>query len=226
MESNDFPKQRENCGIPRRGLPVPISRRLCDSGGVIPIRQATERLFPDRTVRRCLGGLTLLFFVAVPAGFLAPFGGGKRLAEMFGELYRADLDIAGGTLFLTALMNNVFASLLLLLSGMLAGVLPVLSVGFNGFVLGLVYRHVAETAGYGQATLDLLPPAVFEIPALLVSASYGLWLGIGFLRRIRKREAPTAGEQLNHAVERYFTLVFPLLIAAACIETFLLLRGR
>ena len=30
---------------------------------------------------------------------------------------------------------------------------------------------------------------------------------------------------LNHAVERYFTLVFPLLIAAAAAETVLYLRG-
>jgi uncharacterized membrane protein SpoIIM required for sporulation len=52
-----------------------------------------------------------------------------------------------------------------------------------------------------------------------------VWLGIGVIRRIRGKETASAVIQVNHAFDRYFAIVFPLLIAAACIETFLVLRG-
>lgn len=190
------------------------------------VQWKAEWLLPERTVRRCLAVLSLVFAASVPAGYFAPQEGFKELAEAFTAMTVPYREIAGGTLFLLILMNNVFASLLLLFSGMLAGVLPPLSVAFNGFVLGLIYRHVSGTAGHGKAALELLPPAIFEIPALLVASSFGVWLGIGVVRRLRKKEAAPVSEQVNHAFERYFALVFPLLVAAASIETFLILRGH
>ncbi|MBP2674504.1 MAG: protein of unknown function transrane [Deltaproteobacteria bacterium] len=184
-----------------------------------------ERLLPEPTVRRCLAVLAPAFALAVPAGYLVQHAGLRELAEVFAAMAKTYREIEGGTLFLLILMNSVFASLLLLFSGMLAGVIPALSVVFNGFVLGLIYRQVSGTEGHGTAALRLLPPAVFEIPALLVAASLGVWLGIGVIRRIRGKETAPAVMQVNHAFDRYFAIVFPLLIAAACIETFLVLRG-
>ena len=184
-----------------------------------------ERMFPEAAVRRYLAILSLLFAVAFPAGLFATHPVFKEIAKMFAGMMAPFGDMAGGSVFLLILMNNVFASLVMLMSGLLAGVLPVVSVGFNGFAMGLICRHLAATAGYGAAVLDLAPHAVFEIPALLIVASYGLWLGIGTVRRFRGKEARTIPEMLNHAVERYFTLVFPLLIGAAAAETILYLRG-
>jgi stage II sporulation protein M len=190
------------------------------------IQGKAERLFPERTVRRCLAVLSLVFAASVPAGYFAPQEGFKELAEAFTALTVPHSQIAGGTLFLLVLMNNVFASMLLMFSGLLAGILPSLSVVFNGFVLGLIYRHVSGTMGHEKAAISLLPPAIFEIPALLVAASFGVWLGIGVIRRIRKKENAPVNVQVNHAFERYFALVFPLLVAAAAVETFLVLRGH
>ncbi|MEW6721610.1 MAG: stage II sporulation protein M [Thermodesulfobacteriota bacterium] len=189
------------------------------------LRHFTERLIPDRTVRRCLTVLAALFAAALPAGYIVRIAELEALGKALGDLSGPYRDMAGGSLFLLVLANNVFASLLLLIFGLLAGVVPVLSVAFNGFLLGLVYRLLAGTMGHAQAAQRLLPPAIFEVPALLVTAAFGLWLGIGAVRRFRGREAPTLGEQMRHAVERYFAIVFPLLIAAACIETFLAIKG-
>lgn len=189
------------------------------------LRNLTERLFPDRTVRRCLAVLAVLFAAALPAGYLVRIPALEGLGKALGDLSGPYGGMAGGSLFLLVLANNVFASLLLLSFGVLAGVVPVISVAFNGFFLGLVFRLLAGTTGHAAAAARLLPPALFEVPALLVTAAYGLWIGIGAVRRFRGKEAPSLGEQMRHAVERYFALVFPLLIAAACIETFLALKG-
>jgi len=52
----------------------------------------------------------------------------------------------GGSLFLSILLHNVMASILTLISGVLIGIIPILSVGSNGFFLGVVYR---QTSGMG-----------------------------------------------------------------------------
>jgi stage II sporulation protein M len=182
-----------------------------------------ERLIPDRAVKRYLLALALIFTAGFVSGVAAPVPVKKELSEAFRTLAEQYLDLSGGTLFLFILVNNVFASLLLLVSGVLLGVLPVLSVGFNGFVLGIFYRLTSGVEGYGKAALGVIPHGIFEIPALLVAASYGVWLGMAVLRRIRGKETEPLGRLLNHALERYFVVVFPLLVVAAAVETTVIL---
>jgi stage II sporulation protein M len=141
--------------------------------------------------------------------------------QTVGDQYR---ELSGGTLFFYILVHNVMASLLLLASGVLYGIIPVLAVGANGFVLGVLFREVAGTIGIAKAALSVVPHGIFEIPALLFTASYGLWLGILAVRRARGREETPLRLQVNRAFERYFAVVFPLLVMAAAIETYLILR--
>lgn len=189
------------------------------------VRQAIERLFPEPEVRRYLVLLALLFAAAFPAGLFATHPALREVAKMFAGMMSPFGGMSGGTVFLLVLANNVFASLVMLLSGLIGGVIPVASVGFNGFAMGLIFRHLVDTAGRGRALADLAPHAVFEVPALLIVASYGLWLGLGAIRRFRGKEARPIPALLNQAVTRYFTVVFPLLIGASAAETILFLRG-
>jgi len=57
-----------------------------------------------------------------------------------------------------------------------------------------------------------------EIPALIIAASYGQWLGMNVLRRMRGKKIDPVGGQVKHALQRYFVVVFPLLVVAAGIE--------
>ncbi len=192
--------------------------------GTMNLRRAMERLIPEPEVRRYLAAFALVFAVSVPAGALLRVPVLSDLAKSFAEM-KADVgEMPGGTVFLLILLNSLFSSLLLLLTGLLAGVVPALSVAANGLFMGLIYRHVASTAGQGQAALFLLPHGLFEVPALLVIASYGLWLGVGAVRRFRGREPRTIPDMLNLALRRYFTVVLPLLIAASAAETVRFLR--
>jgi uncharacterized membrane protein SpoIIM required for sporulation len=54
-------------------------------------------------------------------------------------------------------------------------------------------------------------------------ASYGLWLGVTVVRRIRGKESTLLRSHIEHAFWRYFAVVFPLLIIAAALETTLIL---
>ena len=126
-------------------------------------------------------------------------------------------------LFFTLLLHNVMATIFVLVSGVIVGIIPTFAIGSNGFVLGVVYRQVAEVDGYSKAALKVLPHGVFELPALLIAASYGLWLGVTVVRRIRYNGNTLHRVDIEHAFRRYFTVVFPLLFVAAGIETALIL---
>lgn len=173
----------------------------------------------ERTIARHAVFLTVLFFAAGIAGALAPQAFRSELVETFLALVGPALDLAGGELFLMILLNNTVGALLVLLFGLLFGILPVLSVLGNGLLLGVLCRHAAGIAGYGRAALDVIPHGIFEIPALLVAASYGMWLGEAFLRKIRRQEQEPMAQKVAHAVRRYFTIAFPLFVIAAAIET-------
>ncbi len=161
------------------------------------LRQAIERLIPEPDVRRYLAVFALVFSASVPAGTLVQVPALKELAKAFAEMDVQVGDMSGGTVFLLILTNSLFSSLLLMTTGLAAGVLPALAVPANGLFMGLIWRHVASTSGSGDAMLHLLPHGIFEIPALLIIASYGFWLGMGTVRRFRGAEARTIPDLLN-----------------------------
>ena len=173
----------------------------------------------ERSVARHGLFLTALFVAALLAGALAPTSFRGELVKTFLALVAPGFELPGGELFLLILLNNTIGALLVLLFGLLFGVLPVLSVVGNGLLLGVLYRHAAGIAGYGRAALDILPHGIFEIPGLLIAASYGMWLGVAFLRRIRGQEQEPLGEKVALAVRKYFTIAFPLFVIGAAIET-------
>ncbi len=123
-------------------------------------------------------------------------------------------------------IHNVLASLLMVGAGLLFGIVPTVAICFNGFMLGVVYRQGAETFGCARAALQILPHGVFEIPALLFSAAYALWLGVTSIRQIRKKEEQPLRHCVEHAFRRYFAVAFPLRVIAAGIETFSMLKSR
>jgi stage II sporulation protein M len=178
----------------------------------------------DRTIRPYLLILCLVLAVSFLAGTIAPSSIRRQMTEMFQAIAGNYRGLAGGMLFFNILLQNVMATIFVLISGVIGGVIPALAIGSNGFGLGVLYRQAAEASGYWKAALKVLPYGVFEIPALLIAASYGLWLGVMVVRRVRGKESTLLRVQLEHAFRRYFAVVFPLLVVAAAIETVLILR--
>ena len=177
----------------------------------------------DRTIKPYLRILALVFAASFLAGTFVPSPIRRQMTEMFQAMAGDYRELSGGMLFFNILTQNVMATLFVVISGVIAGIIPTFAVGSNGFALGVIYRQASEVSGYSKAALSVLPYGVFEIPALLVAASYGLWLGVMVVRRLRGKEGTPLKTHMEHAFRRYFAVVFPLLVVAAAIETTLIL---
>ena len=177
----------------------------------------------DRPIKPYALILSLIFVAAFLAGMLVPSSTREELTKAFQVVADNYRGLSGGKLFFTILLHNVMASIIVLISGVIVGIIPTFAIGANGFLLGVVYRQAAEVAGYWKAALKVLPHGVFELPALLIAASYGLWLGVMVVRRMRGKENTPLRFHIEHAFRRYFIVVFPLLIVAAGIETALII---
>ena len=180
------------------------------------------RMF-DRTIKPYILILTLVFAASFLAGTIAPPAIRQQMIEVFKGVAGNYQGLAGGMLFFNILVQNVMATIFVVISGVMAGIIPAFAISSNGFGLGMLYRQASEASGYSAAALKVLPYGVFEIPALLIAASYGLWLGVLAVRRMRGKESTLLRFHIEHAFRRYFTVVFPLLIVAAAIETALIL---
>jgi stage II sporulation protein M len=177
----------------------------------------------DRTIKPYLLILTLVFAASFLAGTIAPSAIRQQMVDVFKGVVGNYRGLAGGMLFFNILIQNVMATIFVVISGVMAGVIPTFAISSNGFGLGVLYRQASEVSGFPAAALKVLPYGVFEVPALLIAASYGLWLGVLVVRRMRGKESTLLRFHIEHAFRRYFTVVFPLLIVAAAIETALIL---
>ncbi|HBX43429.1 MAG TPA: hypothetical protein DEH27_06395 [Deltaproteobacteria bacterium] len=91
---------------------------------------------PERNIPRYIVSLTALFVFAFLAGFLAPIPGKK---EMLGELkdsLEPFLTMPPWKMFFIILLNNSAKSFAELLSGILFGLIPLIAVATNGYILG------------------------------------------------------------------------------------------
>jgi stage II sporulation protein M len=176
----------------------------------------------ERNIPRYVVILSTLFVASCLTGLLAPIPG--RM-DLFGELkdaFAPILTLSPWKMFFVILLCNSTESFAVLLSGILFGVIPLIAVATNGYILGATYLFASRGVGYVQAAKEVLPHGVFEILAVLISAAYGLWLGVTFARRIRQRDMVGFGNHVIHAIRMFFKIAFPLFILAAFIETFLI----
>ena len=163
-----------------------------------------------------------LFVAASLLGFLAPIPGKRELLGKLLDSYVPFLTLSPWKMFFVILLNNSAKSFAVLLSGSLFGLVPLLAVATNGYILGVAYLFASRGFGYVEAAKTVLPHGVLEIPAIILTAGYGLWLGVTFARRIRRRDMAGFGDQVIHAIRMFFKVAFPLFILAALIETLLI----
>ena len=163
-----------------------------------------------------------VFVAATLAGFYAPIPGKRELLGTLLDSYVPFLTLPPWKMFFVILLNNSAKSFAILLSGILFGLVPLIAVATSGYILGIAYLFASRGVGYVTAAKTILPHGVLEIPAIILTAAYGLWLGVTFAKRIRQRDLVGFGNQVRHAIRMFFFIVFPLFILAAIIETVLI----
>lgn len=123
-------------------------------------------------------------------------------------------------MFAAILSNNIVATSLFVVSGLLGGVPPLMFMAFNGFFIGYISWNVAQVQGLVFVFATILPHGIIEIPTILLSASMGVGLGYTLIHRLMRREG--LQKYVMTSLSIFVTRIIPLLVFAAGIETALI----
>jgi stage II sporulation protein M len=143
----------------------------------------------------------------------------NTLMEGFSSRFGPLLEKAPLEIMLAIFLNNAFVSLVSLVLGLALGILPILFVAFNGYLVGVISYIVAQQKGMLFISLALLPHGVVELPMVFLSASIGLRLGHQVFSALLGRPTEIKRE-FKEGISFYFHWIVPLLLIAAIIETF------
>ena len=138
----------------------------------------------------------------------------KRFFEVFGGYLDNPVLLA-----MIIFANNAGKGLIAMLAGFFFGIFPILFVALNGYIVGAVVSWREPDWGLFKVLAAILPHGVLEIPGIIISCSYGVWLGYRFYLALFKGEE--FKKYLLKAVKIYIKLILPVLFVAAFIEAFI-----
>jgi stage II sporulation protein M len=117
--------------------------------------------------------------------------------------------------------NNAVKTLLAIVLGIVFGIVPMIFLLANGIALGVAWSVSAATRGPWISLLSVLPHGILELPAIFLGTSIGLSLGHGGVRRMTGKSKIHSGGDMVHGLRYFFTVIIPLLLAAALVEAFI-----
>jgi len=167
--------------------------------------------------------ITFVFFGALFAGYAssASFPDmADKLMEGFSTRFAPLLAMPPIFIMFGIFLNNAFVSLLFLVLGLVFGVLPIMFIAFNGYVVGVIAYITAQEKGLLFIFLALLPHGIIELPMVYLSAAIGLRLGHQVFAALIGRPTEIKKE-FKEGLSFYFRWILPLLLLAAIIETFI-----
>jgi stage II sporulation protein M len=175
-----------------------------------------------RSSRKYILIMTGIFIISVIAGFLASLkdlGLSGNYLDMMKESFGWIKDLHPVGIMLVIFLNNAVKSLLAIVLGAGFGIIPVIFVGGNGLLLGLVANQVSREQGVLFVLAAILPHGIMEIPMILISSGLGLRLGYLMYSSIMGKETDMRSE-LAQSLRIYMRIVVPLLFVSAVVETF------
>ena len=175
-----------------------------------------------KETRKYILVITILFLATALIGYFFPVFFENEILKFIEELAKQTQNYNLTQLLFFILQNNLKSSFTSLIFGAGFGIVPIISTIFNGYVLGFVSNLAVESAGF-SSLLSLLPHGIFEIPAIILSLSLGLKLGIEIItKKPRKKQFIY---NLEKSLWAFIYIIIPLLIIAAIIEAvFIALR--
>jgi len=163
----------------------------------------------------------LIFVSSMIGGWLA-----KSDFASFREILRSSIpfidsiqSFPAGLIFAFILINNIIKSFFVIVLGTLFGFMPLFSLYANGFLIGMLGSFVGEGLSLKMFLASIVPHGIIEVTALVMAASYGLWLGVKLIRWIIHKEPFMP--HFKTAMIFYFRVIAPLILLAALIEAFL-----
>jgi stage II sporulation protein M len=141
--------------------------------------------------------------------------------ESLGRFARIFTSLPRPLLALAIFANNAVKTLLVIILGIAGGIIPVGFLLFNGYALGLVLHASTQSRGILSTLLAIAPHGLFELPAVLVGASIGLYLGLQAIKRWRGQHEINLKSDLGRGLRFFWSVILPLLLIAALIEAFI-----
>lgn len=126
----------------------------------------------------------------------------------------------------TIFLNNFFIGLLMILSGILFGLYPMVNLMVQGIMIGFLIKFLFQQGKtIGFVLMGVLPHGILEIPAILIAGAFGIKLGfsvIQWIGRLISRRTENIAEDFWYTLKQVPIIIFGLailLFIAAMIES-------
>jgi stage II sporulation protein M len=175
-----------------------------------------------RSIRVYIVLSVMIFALTAVMGYFAASLNSEMAASMLKELEMLKwiMDQPPVMIMIIIFLKNFMACIMSVLLGLGFGLLPLLVVVTNGFMLGVVSYNVIQKAGPLYLLAGILPHGIIELPVVLVSIAVGFRLGYLVALSILGEKADIVKET-KMAVHLLVYRIMPLLLLAAFIETFI-----
>ncbi len=174
------------------------------------------------SIRVYIGLAVLLFAFTAALGYVE-----AGLNSQVAEEWMAQLDMLKWItelppvlIMVVIFLKNFLACAMSVLMGLGLGLVPLLVVTSNGFLLGIVSYETIQKAGVLYLMAGIVPHGIIELPVVLLSIAVGFRLGYLVAQSIMGESADLTGETRT-AVHLLLFRFMPLLLLAAFIETFI-----
>jgi stage II sporulation protein M len=175
-----------------------------------------------KSIRVYIGLSTFLFAITAVFGYFAaqfdPELASNWTREL--EMLRWIMDQPSIIIMIIIFIKNLMACALSVLLGIGLGLVPLLVVTSNGFLLGIVGYAAIQKAGWQYLAAGIIPHGIIELPTVLISIALGFRLGYLLALSIAREEADLVGET-KIAFHFLTARIAPLLFIAGAIETFI-----
>ncbi len=175
-----------------------------------------------RSIWIYIGLSVMIFALTSVMGYVAAGSNSELAASMLDELEMLKwiMDQPPFMIMVIIFLKNSMACAMSVLLGLGIGLLPLLVVVTNGFMLGVVAYNVIQKAGLPYLLAGILPHGIIELPVVLISIGLGFRLGYLVALSIFGEKADIAKET-KMAMHLLVYRIMPLLLLAAFIETFI-----
>ena len=156
----------------------------------------------------------VVFILFALIGFVFPVFFQEQILNLIHGMIAELEGLSTFNLIIYIFFNNLKASFFAVILGILIGILPLITLIFNGYLLGFVARNVVAEEGV-LVLWRILPHGIFELPAVIISIAFGLKIGHDVLhKKLRKNLKSDFWE----ALRTFVFIIIPLLIVAAIVE--------
>lgn len=166
--------------------------------------------------------VTGIFMFSIIAGLvfsLKDLGLSENYIEIFKNSLAWIKDLSPISIMLVIFLNNAVKCLFSIVLGAGFGIIPIIFVGGNGIILGLIANEASKEKGIIFVLAALVPHGIIEIPMILISAGLGLRLGFSMYLSL-KGEKKDMRYELLESLRLFMRIIMPLLFVSAVIETF------